>query len=155
MSFFTIVILNFNCNQMFRFYLLFIFIIILCPTIGCGPSGPQRAVVSGTVTYDGKEVGDGEISFIPKQGTSGSGGGGRIRHGKYKIDLSGGIPLGDYKVSIVGYELAPGAEPPPAVIDLDTSRGKKFLPAKYNLRTELEFSVTEKSEIEKNFDLKK
>lgn len=132
-----------------------VFAILLSSVIGCGPSGPQRAVVFGTVTYDGKEVGDGEISFIPKAETSGSGGGSRITLGQYRIDLGGGVLLGDYKVSIVGYELAPGAEPPPAIIDINTPRGKKFLPAKYNIKTELDISISENSDVEANFDLDK
>ena len=61
--------------------------------------------------------------------------------------------LGEYTVRIEGFELKPGQEPPPAVMNVDSGRGKQYLPAKYNWKTELEMTVSESGVVEQNFDL--
>ena len=48
---------------------------------GCGSS---LATVSGTVTYDGKPVEDGYITFTPADG-KGKDGGGPIKNGHYRV----------------------------------------------------------------------
>lgn len=124
--------------------------------VGCGRGGPERVEVYGTVTYDGQSVGDGEVSFIPKKGTPGSGGASRIVRGEYRVAAKGGLQPGAYQVRIQGYALAPGAEPPPAIIGPNTPRGKPYLPEKYHEKSTLEFTVSGDADpLEKNFELER
>ena len=124
--------------------------------VGCGPHQPERSIVFGKVTYDGKIIGDGQISFTPKEGTKAPRGGSRIINGEYRVENKGGLLTGEYTVRIEGYELAEGASPPPAIISIDTPRGKQYLPEKYDSRSKLEITVSgEVGEFEKNFDLEK
>lgn len=37
-------------------------------TAGCGPSGPRRYVVEGTVTYQGRPLPLGTVMFVPTEG---------------------------------------------------------------------------------------
>src|SRR5438309_491715 len=53
------------------------------PPLLLGCSGGQ-ATVTGTVTYDGKEVANGTISFYPVDG-EGPTAGGMIKNGKYTV----------------------------------------------------------------------
>lgn len=135
-----------------RTYVLLLLSTLIC--VGCG-SRSERAVVFGKVTYDGKIVGDGQIAFIPKTGTKAPRGGSRIVHGEYRVASRGGLLLGEYTVRIEGFELAEGAEPPPAVISFDTIRGKQYLPEKYNSHSELKFTLEATGDLEQNFDLSK
>jgi hypothetical protein len=61
---------------------------------GCGAS---TATVSGEVTYDGKPVGDGYITFTPTDG-KGKDAGGPITGGRYKVT---GLPPGPKVVKVV------------------------------------------------------
>ena len=65
--------------------------VCLLLTAGCSP---DRSTVSGTVTYQGKNVPDGTISFL----TAGRVFEGEIRDGAYEIQ---GIPPGEAIVTII------------------------------------------------------
>lgn len=65
---------------------------LLLPLTGCG----SGASYSGTVTYDGNDVEEGHISFIPLDG-QGSPVGAPILHGKYKIT---GLTSGKKRVHV-------------------------------------------------------
>lgn len=75
---------------------------------GCGQAndGPQRYRLSGSVTYDGKPVVAGFVTFAPDtaKGNSGPGGGAPIRNGNYRTDADKGIVGGPHKVRIIGYD---------------------------------------------------
>ena len=79
-----------------------------CLMCGCGDSqdGPQRFQVSGNVSYDGKPVPKGFITFEPdsKAGNKGPGGGASIVNGRYKTDSDRGVVGGPHLVRIVGYD---------------------------------------------------
>lgn len=122
-----------------------------------GCDGSYAGEVSGGVTVDGQTPAEGSsITFIPADGKS-SGGGGLIKDGKYAVAL----PVGDYKVEI---RVPESARPPKAGRGGKTegpgpgpggvANIKESLPAKYNDRTELTFSV-KSGRNEKNWDLKK
>jgi hypothetical protein len=71
-------------------------IVVSALLAGCGkPAG--NATVKGEVTYDGKPIESGVISFYPIDPTGGSGGGG-IEDGKYDVK---GLNAGRYKMKIV------------------------------------------------------
>lgn len=66
---------------------------------GCG-GGSQGVTVSGTVTYDGKPVPQGSITFAPADG-KGASVGGEIRNGQFTVT---GVPPGEKIVSVTGGE---------------------------------------------------
>ena len=130
-------------------------------TIGCegAAGGPERAVVSGSVTYDGEPVEGGIIRFVPTKGTEAPVSGAQIKNGQYAADGKGGVPVGTHKVEILGYEakVDPNAEPlPEFMIEEGAWSGKQYIPEKYNKQTELEITIESGSgKITKDFQLDK
>lgn len=76
---------------------------------GCTDSEP---VISGIVNVDGKPVAEGDIRFIPMEGTKGADAGAVIQDGKYKVGPNG-LAGGKYRVSIRGYKQSGKLEPDP------------------------------------------
>jgi hypothetical protein len=136
-------------------------ILLACAAIliaGCSRnSGPERIVVSGDVTYNGKPVADGMVYFVPPTTSSLPASGAAILDGKYNADGNGGVPVGTHKVRIEAYRYlapaaAPGAAAPPTVSK--NAPRQQYLPAKYNVDTTLEISVESGSRrITKDFQL--
>ena len=115
---------------------------------GCGRTGLDRRVVTGTVTYLGTPIEVGEIQFYPDGDTKGPQTGIQIENGKYRIDAKGGVPIGTHKVRIIGYmntgrALTPQQKAmlPPDLQDSDVGSFVQFLPPKYNKQTELTATV--------------
>lgn len=75
---------------------------------GCGsaPDGPPRFQISGSVTFDGKPVPKGFITFEPdgSKGNKGPGGGAAIANGRFKTEAGKGVVGGPHVVRIVGYD---------------------------------------------------
>ena len=71
---------------------------------GCGPDGPQRYRMSGTVTHAGRPVPVGEVQFEPAE--KGIGGGfAPIFDGRYDTNVDGRGHLGgEHTVQIVGFD---------------------------------------------------
>jgi hypothetical protein len=92
---------------------------------GCGGNDKKTAVVRGTVTYNGKAVPNGTISFIPADGRSATG---EIEpDGSYTLTTyrkGDGAILGQHKVVIVAMEKTSNRLPearnplPPSIIPL-------------------------------------
>src|SRR5205814_4236173 len=61
---------------------------------------------------DGKPLAEGDIRFIPMEGTSGGDAGAVIRDGKYKAIVKD-LATGKYRVSIRGYKQSGRMEPDP------------------------------------------
>ncbi len=76
----------------------------------CGGSDDglgKRYPVSGQVTYNGKPLEKGEISFIPEDAKKNAGASGRIENGTYSLSTGGegdGAQVGSYKVTITAKE---------------------------------------------------
>ena len=70
-----------------------------------GPGIPNPYEVSGTVTFDGKPLPKGFITFLPdtSKGNKGPGGGAPIVDGQYRTPAGKGVAGGPYIVKIVGY----------------------------------------------------
>jgi hypothetical protein len=127
---------------------------------GCrGDRGPERIVVSGKVTYNGKPVGEGEIRFMPVATSAVPMAGADIKDGQYQIGLRGGVPVGTHNVQIEGFRidtsrLQPGQPAPRSARD----RGVPFIqyiPKRFNLNSELKITIEPGSRaITKDFDLK-
>lgn len=98
--------------------MLSLVLVATCVAGGCGSSSEvQRYSLSGTVTYQGKPVPNGMISFEPTE--AGLGGGfAPIRNGKYSTDEDGrGHLSGVTKVKISGFEATARSSDPEAVPD--------------------------------------
>ena len=117
---------------------------------GCGPSGPERVVVSGTVTYNGQPIEDGRIYFTPTVKSAVPIGGAVIQNGKYRADAKGGVPVGTHIIRIeafggspvTGQALKPGTRP-------------QYLPKKFNRDSQLQITIEPGSgAITKDIELK-
>ncbi len=74
---------------------------LLSGLAGCGEGGDEfpTGTVSGKVTFDGKPVTEGKISFINEE--LGYGAGATLgSDGSYQLEEGRGIRLGDYKVAV-------------------------------------------------------
>lgn len=76
-----------------------------------GCAGAETSII-GTVNLDGKPVPEGDIRFIPMEGTAGVDAGAVIRDGKYKV-VAKDLATGKYRVSIRGYKQSGKVEPDP------------------------------------------
>jgi hypothetical protein len=76
------------------------------PVVGCGGSNDTHKLyaVSGNVTFGGKPVPVGFVTFEPNslQGNAGPGCGASIQDGYYKTDKNKGIAGGSYLVTVNG-----------------------------------------------------
>lgn len=132
-------------------------LIVLAIMAGCGGgSGVERAVVSGTVAFQGRPVADGMIRFVPIEGTTGPAAGAVIKNGRYEVKASGGATAGVCMVEIRGFQQAAADNRPAAgpQIGLKPERRVQFIPPRYNLQSTLQVTIEAKREQEHNFDLK-
>ncbi|WP_417383537.1 hypothetical protein [Gimesia sp.] len=123
---------------------------------GCSSSepGPERVIVTGNVTFDGKPVSQGEIWFIPAAGREAPQAGAIIKEGQYRVENKGGVPIGACQVKIT-------ADRPKEDVKIVADGGPEeipttqYLPARFNDKTELTVEIESSSEpVTKDFDLK-
>jgi hypothetical protein len=113
---------------------------------GCGEESntPETAPVTGTVTYKGKPVIGGTVTFIPESGPGNPGIGYIDRDGTYSLttyERDDGAVLGKHKVTV---EVFPGqAGGAPSALPGMESKLPSPIPKKYRLRdtSPLEFEV--------------
>ena len=79
---------------------LFTLMLVLVAICGCGKSGLEKMPVRGTVTFNRQPVADGDIRFVPIEGTKGPTSIGNIVTGQYTIEARGGVPAGKHRVEI-------------------------------------------------------
>ncbi len=127
-----------------------VFVAVAVLVAGCS-GGPEFGDVSGTVSYDGKPVEDGSITFTPTDG-KGQGGGGTIKDGKYTAKVS----LGTMKVNISGSKVVGKKKVYNTPNSPEMPITEEILPNKYSDRnkTELTFEV-KPGPGEKNWELPK
>lgn len=111
---------------------------------GCGKSGAAKFDVSGTVKYDGQDVEDGFITFVPADASVGPEAG-PIKDGKYTAK----VVAGKNTVRIQGSRTVPGKKGP-----MGEDYVGQFIPEKYNDKSELEVEVGVGKTVH-NFDLTK
>ena len=117
--------------------------------LGCGKSGIERTVITGSVTYQGAPVQQGRILFVPEGELPSSQA--RIANGAYRVESKGGIPVGTHKVKIRAYRFADVSSDDLAF----GGPGKQFLPARYNDQTELRVAIDSTSQaMTHDFNLK-
>jgi len=109
---------------------------LLCLSVvvlaGCGASGPETCTVTGTVTFNGSPLAQGNILFTPEDGR-GVPDPGKIKDGKYKLE----VKPGRKKVEVHAER---------EVGEVDPVMGQRprrsYIPPKYNIQTELTAEVT-------------
>jgi len=110
---------------------------------GCGPDDGlgKRIPVSGTVTYKGKPVAKGSVSFVPEDPNIGRPATGPIEEGSYRmttLTTDDGVIPGKYLVTIGATDVELGQAPPgggmvdQAVVAKAYRKAKRLIPAKYN-----------------------
>ncbi|WZO98299.1 hypothetical protein EP7_005359 [Isosphaeraceae bacterium EP7] len=108
----------------------------LLGTVGCG-SNHGCVPVGGTVTYKGKPVAEGEVSFVPVEGDGRTGRGEISSAGVYQLtsfDPGDGVVPGKYKVSVVsrGPDKPIPAKKKGRMMEEDMQgSGDPLIPAKY------------------------
>lgn len=78
----------------------------LAMTLGCGPTGPPRYDVHGSVTFDGQPVPAGTILFVPVPPNTGPGGSASIADGRYDTAENGGVSPtgGKHRLTLQGFD---------------------------------------------------
>jgi len=84
--------------------------LVILGVLGCGPGEEKLHRVSGTVTFGGKPVPKGTISFDPT--TAGPMGFASILDGKYDTAQSGGVRGGNYNIRVNAFNGIPGPDLP-------------------------------------------
>lgn len=124
---------------------------------GCSDKGPERAIVSGTVTYQGKPISEGTILFTPQATSHVPSAGASIVDGNYKIDVHGGVPVGTHRIIIQAYHKVPFTLRPGQLEPRNYAEGKirqQYLPKIYNGNSKLEITIEPGSNpITKDFNL--
>lgn len=108
---------------------------------GCG--GPKPAEVSGTVTFDGKPLGDGDIIFEDPDGSV-TPAAGKIVDGRYSVT----VVAGPKKVRINASKPATKPDPVMGMMPIES-----LIPTEYNLETKLTADLKPGKQ-EASFDLK-
>lgn len=108
----------------------------MCLIAGCQPSGPATHLVTGTVTFDGEPIAQGDIVFRDTGGQI-KGYGGQIVNGKYEFECEPGSKT----VEITAMREVPGK--------MDTSNPgeevplmEQYIPEKYGAATTLTAEVS-------------
>ncbi len=111
---------------------------------GCGQSGPRAYPVSGTISFDGKPVSDGDILFIPADASLGPDAG-KIVGGKFTAQAK----QGKCRVEISALDIGP---------DTPMFEGApiagNYIPGRYNAESELEVDVLPKGGNDFQFKLR-
>ena len=117
---------------------------VLSATAGCSKNN-GRATVSGTVTFDGQPVKTGIVRFVPADGRTATADS-IIADGRY----SAAVPPGEKLVEITSPKVIGKRRMMPESPEIDVV--EELLPAKYNVKSELKYSV-ENSTQTKDFEL--
>lgn len=106
---------------------------------GCGGTGGRQAI-EGAVTFDGKPLEKGQITFVPQTGTAGPTAGAEINGGKFAILPAGGPFAGKFRVEITASR--PGSQ---KVTDRFTGKlvdaYEQYIPKRYNTESQLDADV--------------
>ncbi len=110
---------------------------MLVSTSACDKGGLETVPVSGRVTYQGKPLASGTITFSPENKESGHAAWGNLdAEGRYSlttIKINDGALPGEYRVAVVSF--VPGTE-------TAVSRGKRAIPEKYSRHADSGLTAT-------------
>ncbi len=118
---------------------ILLLIVALLTLSGCGDP-LNRQAVSGTVTFQGKPVVIGSVTFVPIPETGPTTGGAQVKAGKFEVLKAQGLAPGKYNVRFTAFDrevtgpaipgTGPTIEPP-----------KEILPAKHGSDSKHEVEV--------------
>lgn len=134
-------------------------LLMLMAISGCGPFGPPRVEITGTVTVDGAPLESGSIAFTPEEGVVGPMAGGDIKAGAYRIPATDGPTIGPHKVEIRAWRET-GKVDVKGVANATAgpsgggaaAQMEMYIPAEYNSHTKLRATV-EQGENQLDFDI--
>ncbi len=133
-----------------QFWLLLIGLGLL---VGCGRGSElPRAAVSGKVSYQGKPVPEGMITFVPIKGAKGPTANALIREGVYEVIAAGGVPVGTHRVEVQAFRPLNKRSNRPGFLE-DMEPREQYLPSQYNRQSTLEITVEDKGKQTRDFDL--
>jgi hypothetical protein len=122
--------------------------------LGCGGGDSiERTEIHGRVTLDGKPIPQGKIRFLPNEGPVSIA---TIQDGHYTTTGTKGVPIGNLRIEIEAFRTPAGfdATTPQDPNDDSAPPSEQYLPAKYNLRSELTIIIEPGNRsIEKDFEL--
>lgn len=101
--------------------------------LGCAEQGPRRHPVTGTVTWEGEPVAEGDILFYPQQAGQHPDGG-LIRDGRFEAK----VKAGQHRVEIRATRDSPGRDNP----QMRTPPREDYIPSRYNTESTLTAEVT-------------
>ncbi len=110
---------------------VYFLLVVLVLMVGCGRSGARTYRVSGTVTFNGKPVGEGDIVFLPEDPALGPDAA-RIVNGEYVAQ----VKAGRCRVEMSAVEIGPDT---PRIDGVPIATN--YLPERYNTRSELSVTV--------------
>ena len=111
-------------------------------------------ITSGRVSYDGDSVSTGVIRFVPAGDTQGPVMSALIAEGNYKIDASGGLPVGEYRVEITATRPSKQGSRL-GVPSFDAAAGRQYIPEKYNSQSGLTVEIDPGPAVVKDYALEK
>ncbi|HUT57595.1 MAG TPA: hypothetical protein VNA25_07060 [Phycisphaerae bacterium] len=106
--------------------------LLALPVTGCGPSGPETYPVSGTVTWNGDPLPEGDIVFSPVDGSLAPDAG-KIVAGKFEFQAQPGEKRVEIDATRESGEVDPVMHMAPR---------QAYIPSKYNSETTLKATVT-------------
>jgi hypothetical protein len=110
-------------------------LVLMACLVGCGRGGGLTAI-TGTVTYDGKTLEKGLISFVPADG-NGPTAAAPIADGKYAVKVAPGKKL----VKVEAYQVT-GQHPFSRYNPRIVVEQKQIIPPRYNTKSELTRDIT-------------
>jgi len=124
---------------------------------GCGRDEVDRVVVSGHVTYLDQPIETGGIQFVPREGTPGVATLFEITGGDYVASAKGGLPVGSYRVEIMGFRRPTSTDPRAGGGPvLSEAPREQYIPEKYNEKTQLTTTIeASKSPLTRDYSLTK
>ena len=123
-----------------RYIVVLMFSIV---SFGCEQQGPKTYPVTGTVTYEGKEVTNGDIFFVPTDPTMAPDAG-KIEAGRFSARAKEGL----CRVEITALNIGPDT---PVVMGSPVA--ENYIPVHYNRESQLEVQVSASGENVFEFDL--
>jgi len=122
-------------------------------TTGCGADTNGRVPLAGQVYLDGQPLDRGSIEFHP-QDAAGAITGGVVKDGAFEIPAAQGATPGKYQVRVfaagTGMEIDPNQPPGP---ESERQVAVERIPARFNLKSELEVDVAAQGNKDLRFDL--
>lgn len=127
-----------------------ILVLGLASAIGCDEL--KRESASGAVTWQGRPLVEGRITFTPSAGEAVPVGG-VITDGRYVLPNPPGLAPGEYTVRIFSRGGGAGERPRVPLMDFEHAQGGEQIPQQYNDRTTLKAQVTAGGSNTFDFDL--